>query len=302
MQEKLNVNIPERISEFETIMRHFRVKNIIYKVLFRGKGLEFDSYRDFTQDDDASFIDWKASKRANKLLVRQYIEERDLKIFFVIDVGSNMVFGSTEKLKCEYATEVIAALSHLILISGDRVGFAFVGNEIKEFNYPKNDIRVHQVLTDSLIKPETYEEKVSNFPASLKFLLNYLDKSISAVFLISDFLNIDESCEKILTSFGSKFETIALIIRDPLDEELPEINEEIVIEDPVSGEQIGINPITIYSKYRNFMKERNEKLHSLFNRSGIDFLKLRTDTYFPPILASFLKERVERRKFILPRG
>ena len=89
MQEKLNVNIPERISEFETIMRHFRVKNIIYKVLFRGKGLEFDSYRDFTQDDDASFIDWKASKRANKLLVRQYIEERDLKIFFVIDGSIN---------------------------------------------------------------------------------------------------------------------------------------------------------------------------------------------------------------------
>ena len=67
---KLKVNFPRAIAEFENAMQKFPVKKILYKNIFRGKGLEFDSYRDFQPDDDASLIDWKASLRSNKILTR----------------------------------------------------------------------------------------------------------------------------------------------------------------------------------------------------------------------------------------
>ena len=74
-----------------------------YTSFFRGRGLEFENYRSYTESDDASFIDWKASLRSNNLLVKEYVEERALNVFLLIDVSSKMFFSSTQKLKNEYA-------------------------------------------------------------------------------------------------------------------------------------------------------------------------------------------------------
>jgi len=133
MKRELNLDIAGSVAAFEKLIRKVLPRNIFYKVVY-GKGFEFDGYRDFAQDEDASNIDWKASRRAQKLLTRKYIEERDLKILFLIDVSDNMIFGSTEKLKCEYTAELVAALSHLILFSGDKVGFKFFNNSIFYIN------------------------------------------------------------------------------------------------------------------------------------------------------------------------
>src|SRR3989344_8757002 len=101
---RLNVDIPGRISELQAAVRDFEFKTKLYRVILRGRGVEFDGFRSYSSDDDASAIDWRASRRANKLLVRQYIEERNLSVVFAVDVGEHMVFGSTEKLKCEFGT------------------------------------------------------------------------------------------------------------------------------------------------------------------------------------------------------
>ena len=122
-QKKLNVDIAGSISELQSMLKEFRLKKRIYKLFFRGKGLEFESYRVFSPDDDAADIDWKASSRSQQLLVKQYREERDLKIMFLIDVGSNMVLGSGKKVKCEFVTELAAAFSDVILSVNDRIGF-----------------------------------------------------------------------------------------------------------------------------------------------------------------------------------
>src|SRR3989344_6225949 len=134
----LNVNIADAITEFQSVMKEFRLRKDIYRIIFRGKGLEFEAFRDFTPDDDASDIDWKTSSRARKLLVKQYKEERDLKIMFLIDVGSNMIFGSGQKLKCEYITELVAAFSKLIMDSSDKVGFFLFSDELKHYIKPKS--------------------------------------------------------------------------------------------------------------------------------------------------------------------
>ena len=129
--KRLNVDIPKSVGEFQALSKEFELKAKLYKTLFRGKGLDFDGYRTYAPEDDAQNIDWKASKRSNELLVKQYIEERNLKVVFVIDVGENMVTGSTEKLKCEYVAEIVAALAHLIIISGDKIGFILYNENAK---------------------------------------------------------------------------------------------------------------------------------------------------------------------------
>ena len=78
------IDFPLAITQFENAMQKFPVKKILYRSVFRGKGLEFDSYRLYSDGDDASLIDWKASLRANEMLSKQYIEERDLNVYFLV--------------------------------------------------------------------------------------------------------------------------------------------------------------------------------------------------------------------------
>ena len=104
MRKKLNVDIVPSIRKLEVVTKGLiKTKGIgSYKSVFRGKGLDFSEYRPYSNVDDAALIDWKASMRTNQLLMRQYEEERDLNVFFLLDFSSSMVFGSTPKLKNEY--------------------------------------------------------------------------------------------------------------------------------------------------------------------------------------------------------
>ena len=138
IKKTLNTDVQGRISELAAMMKEFLLKYKLYKILIRGKGLEFEAYRTFTPDDDANAIDWKASKRANSLLVKQFRDERNLKIMFVVDAGANMVFGSTKKIKCEYAAEVFTSFAYLILSSGDRVGCLLFKDKVGEYLKPSS--------------------------------------------------------------------------------------------------------------------------------------------------------------------
>ncbi len=290
-KRRLNVDIDGSVSEFKTMLREFKLKR--KKVIFRGKGLEFDGYRNFSPDDDAGEIDWKSSLRAQKLLVKQYKEERDLKIMFLIDVGSNMVFGSTEKIKCEFATELIAAFTDLLINSEDRIGFFLFSDTINPFINCKGGSKHFQFFMEILSNGLNYGGK-TNLDQALDFAMNHLDNSIFSVVIISDFLSMTNETFTKLNFLSHKFETIAIQIRDPLDVTLPEIEGEIVLENPSTSEQVIINPKVTKNAYEKYVSEQEKIIKQIFKKSGVDYLNLITDKSFAPPLAMFLKERMEK--------
>lgn len=289
-ERKLNLDIAGKVSELEMLLKQVLPKNIMYQVLM-GKGLEFDGYREYTPNDDASNIDWKASVRGKNLLIRKYVEERDLKFMFLIDVGDNMVFGSTEKLKCEYCAELSAAVSHLILGSGDRFGYALYSDEIVKFGAPSLGIKQFDIFADFLSRASTYGG-ISDLNKVLEILLQTLDRSISMVFLISDFINIDETYKRKLESLSGLFETVAIIVRDPLDNSLPNLSGEVVIQDPKTGQKLLIDPHVARNAYESNARKQLNSVKDIFNDVGIDFLELSTDRPFAVDFADFLKTRI----------
>jgi len=296
----LNLDIAGTVSEFEKDMKEFMIKKILYKIIFRGKGLEFDSYRDYAPDDDARDIDWMASKRANRTLVKQYIEERDLKIMFVVDVSENMIFGSTEKLKCEYAAEVCAALSHLIMVNGDKIGFVFFNSGITKVVFPEAGKKQFNIFVDELSDPLAYGG-ISDLKSALNFLLDYLDVSISVVILVSDFISVRKDVAQTLDFLAKKFETMAIMIKDPLDKTLPDIRGEFVVEDSSSGQQLVIDPGVARRTYEKNALEQEKMVMEIFENSGADMLKLMTNEGFSSLLAEFLKERLEKGRYVMPK-
>ncbi|MGD9276430.1 MAG: DUF58 domain-containing protein [Candidatus Pacearchaeota archaeon] len=291
-QGKLNVDIAKAISELEAMLKEFRLKIPLYKMFFRGKGLEFDGYRDFYPDDDAERIDWKASSRARKLLVKQYIEERDIRVMFIIDVGENMVFGSTERIKCEFVTELVAAFSKVMLNVNDRIGFIFFSDAITHFVDCKSGERQFNIFIETLSDGKNYGG-TTDLDLALDFAVDYLDDSISSVILVSDFLNISAQTEKKLGLLSHRFETIAIRVRDPLDMTLPDIEGEVILEDPKTHHQVIINPKVAKMSYEKYAYMQGRMVKEMFEKSELDHVDLTTDKSFAEPLTLFLKERLE---------
>ncbi|MFH1238242.1 MAG: DUF58 domain-containing protein [archaeon] len=293
MERKLKIDFAHVVSEFESVMKKFDLKRIVYRTIFRGKGLEFDRYRDFEPDEDASSIDWKASLRANTLLARQYIEERDLDFYFVVDVSNSMLFGSSDKLKAEYAAEVVAALSHLVLNSNDNAGLIMWTDKAVKVLLPSNSTNQIYLINNCLADLESYGGNF-NFEGMIEFLLRLI-KSSSVVILVSDFIHLNKSSGDPLKVLSAKFETMAIMVRDLLDEGIPSNMPQLVLKDPYSNNQILVDPKIASGRYGISTLRQKHLVEKLFLDSNIDLLGLTTNKSPIVPLVSFLKQRISRR-------
>jgi len=287
---KFVTNFPRAIAEFEGALHKFPVKKILYNSMFQGRGLEFDSYRDFSSEDDATLIDWKASLRSNNLLAKKYIEERNLNIYFLVDVSNSMLFGSGNKLKAEYTSELVAALSHLVVNSGDRIGLVMFNGGIKKVLYPANGKNQFALFMKFLSDPNFYGGGFD-----LNKAINHVLKTVKAPYtvfiIISDFIKTRKDSEKALRLMGTRFETIAVMVRDPLDENLPKTGYQFAIQDPYSGRQMILDPQIAAGRYRYNVVRQKGMIKEMFRKSKIDLLELMTDKSFAIPTATFLRGR-----------
>jgi len=290
----LKVNVAQAITEFEIAIRRQVATRIIghYKSIFRGKGLEFESYREYTASDDANLIDWKASIRAQQLLIKQYVEERDMKIFFLIDTSNSMVFGSTEKLKNEFTLEMTAALANFILKSGDRVGFALFNDKVIKEVPPGRGQRQLHLLIRSLIDPEVYGGRY-NLDEVLRFMMSHLPKDISLIIVFSDFIG-PRNWTRTLKVLNQKIETIGIMVSDPRDRTLPQISGQIILQDPYSDRTILIDPSLIKNAYERYTKAQEEQIINAFKEARADLVKVATEKSFVGPIVEFFRRRARR--------
>ena len=284
------LNFPKAISEFENAMHKFPVKKILYRTVFRGKGLDFDSFRLFGPGDDASLIDWRASLRADNILARKYIEERDLSIYFLIDVSNSMLFGSSKRLKAEYAAEFVASLSHLIISAGDRIGLIMFSDDVVKFLHPSSSKNQFALFT-KFLSDSSFYGKGFDLNKAIKYVLQIVKSPYAVFILVSDFIKTKEEDLRNLRLMGSKFETLAVMIRDPLDENLPKTKYQFAVQDPYSNRQMILDPEIAAGRYRENVVKQKKIVKQMLKDSRIDLIELITDKHFSIPVANFLKGR-----------
>ncbi len=289
----LNADIPGAVSSFADVMKEFELKEKLYRIIFRGKALEFEAYRNYAPDDDARNIDWKASRRANKMLVKQYREERDLDIIFVVDVSDHMVFGSSAKIKCEFVAEMVGAFMHLILNANDKIGLLMYSDKVVQFVEPNQGTNHFFRLTDLLLDSANYGG-TSDISVALKELVEYPTGMDSLIF-VSDFVRLGTDVTRNLIALTDRAESLAIIVKDPVDLRLPKLKGEITLEDPTSGQQLLINPSVAQLPYSRAVLHHERVIRRIFQLANIDYVRLLTNTRFDLPLARFLEERVRQR-------
>ena len=162
-----------------------RVLDGSYKSIHKGRSMNFDELREYVQGDDIKDIDWKASARSQKLLVRQYIAERKHNVLLVFDTNMNMLGDSDGfEEKRELAILSAGTLAYFINKSGDYVASVFMGeNGVKYFQFKAGLGNIETIL-------ENYHRTVTmNNNSDVNDCLEYIIRNFKQkmiIVLVSD--------------------------------------------------------------------------------------------------------------------
>jgi len=220
------------------------------------------------------------------------MEERNLEVFFLVDVSSSMVYGSTNKLKSEYAAEVVASLTYAILRSGDSVGLGLFNNKIVTRIPISKDRNQFYFVSRGLINPYVYGGGY-DLTNAMKFLMRYVRKR-SVVILVSDFIGLTGEWKKYVQIAASKFDLIGIMVRDPADRDLPNEKHSVLLSDPYSNDQLLVLASDIKADYSAYVRMQERAVKAAFLRAGADFVGLVTDRPFTEDLIRFFKGRRRR--------
>lgn len=103
-----------------------------YRSRFRGGGIEFSEVREYAAGDDARRVDWNVSARYNDLFVKEFVEEKELNVYVVMDMSASNDFGFV-KSKKELGFEITASLMFSALKNNDRVGLGLFTDSLEKF-------------------------------------------------------------------------------------------------------------------------------------------------------------------------
>ena len=295
----MTVSTPERILhriDWQVIRRLDGLLQGDYRTLFYGYGVDFADLREYQPQDDIRYIDWNVTARMNTPYVRQYVEDREITAWFLLDLSPSIDFGTAQSLKRTVLIDFVTTLSRLLTRHGNRVGAIFYDSHIERMIPARGGrIQVLRLANDLLNQPQLTRAPFTNLTPLLEGGLFSIRRR-SLVFVISDFI-CAPGWERTLNLLNQRHEVLTVRLWDPRELELPDMGM-VVMEDAETGDQMFVD--THDRKFRQRFEEagrqREAELAQAFKRAGVDALALSTDEDLVQAIVHFATLRRRQRK------
>lgn len=245
-----------------------------YHSAFKGRGMTFSEVKTYQFGDDVRNIDWNVTARFNEPYVKVYEEERELSVFFILDLSGSTDFGTKEKSKKELMLETTAILAFSAVLNNDKVGAVFVTDKVEKYIPPKKGkANAMRILRELIYFQPSHSG--TNIAEGIRFFNNIVKKR-SISFVISDFNDENDFFES-LKRARKRHDMVALKIVDPAEKELPRIGFAKIF-DAEKGATRWVNTASsrIQKQYKQMRQLEEENLKNRLYRSGIDFTTLST--------------------------
>jgi len=300
MSVPTSAHTPERILqrlEWRVIRRLDGLLQGDYRSLFYGYGVDFADLREYQAGDDVRYIDWNVTARMDTPYVRQYVEDREISGWFLLDLSPSMDFGTVQaqRLKRVVLIDFVATVARLLTRHGNRVGAMFYGSRVDRTIPARGGrIQVLHLLNDLLKQPRLPQAPFTDLTPLLEAGLHAI-KSRSLVFVISDFISAP-GWERPLSYLNRRHEVLAIRLWDPSEVELPDVGV-VVMEDAETGEQIYVDTHDrgFRQRFQQAAQEREAALSLAFRRAGVDALSLSTEEDLVRAIVRFATLRKRRR-------
>lgn len=254
----------------------------------KGSGFEFSQIREYQMGDDVRFVDWHASARCDKLLVKEYIEERNRTIIIALDVSSSTSYSSSLFAKMDVMKQVAAVLSIVAAYGKDRIGLLLYSEDV-ELLIPPSASSGHSRLILETIFNHRPQGKGTNVGAACQRLLSLKSKN-SLIILISDFL--DTSIDPWVKLLAPAYEILAVRCLDPLERTMPNVGF-LTLTDIETGQECVIDARKKWHKnVANKLEARATDQLKNFKKYGIDYLDLVNNETFVGDVIRFFRRRM----------
>lgn len=268
----------------------------LHKSPFHGFSVEFAEHRPYHPSENIRSIDWKLYGRTDKMYVKKYEEETNLRCQFVLDVSPSMYYPDKKWSKIKFSILAIAALTELLKSQRDAFGLTTFSDHI-EFSTSTKSTTAHQKLIYTELERVLVQKPQKQSTSIAKTLHEVAEKihTRSLVVIFSDmFENIED--EKLFDALQhlryNKHEVIVFHVSDHDTEiNFDFDNRPYLFVDVESGEEVKLHANAIKEKYVSSMNAYLEKIQNRCYQEKVDFILANAQKGFNEILSSYLIKR-----------
>lgn len=295
------VQLPQQpdIENLELIARQVVEGFIIglHKSPFHGFSVEFAEHRIYNRGDNLKYVDWKVYGRTDKMFIKKFEEETNLRCCIAIDTSSSMFFPDEGTTKLQYATVAAACLLQLFKTQMDAGGLALFDESLHQLSQIRSGARHYRMLMTQLeqLLQQPDPAKRTNAPEALHQLAERLHQR-SMVILFSDMPDSPSQSDELFAALQhlryNKHEVLLFHMVDGKKElEFDYDNRPYEFVDMESGESLKINPSDIREAYLDRMAQYRKKLEQHCLQHRIDLVTCDLQEPVVQVLNRYLLKR-----------
>jgi uncharacterized protein (DUF58 family) len=256
---------------------------------YKGFSVEFAEHREYTAGDDPRHLDYRMLGRTDRLYIKQYEEETNMRVQILLDTSGSMGYGYNGKFsKLAYGSYLTAVLAYLMTRQQDSVGLTTFDTEIRLDMPPRTSPRHFSEMMHRLenIAPG----RQTDVAATLHKLANRFKRRCLIV-LISDLYDEPEEVVRALHHFRHRrHEVILFHVLDKAEIDFP-FRDTVAFHDLETGERIQVEPAYVREQYISQVEEFIENYRRACAEAQIDYVLTDTSVPYDFMLSKYIAKR-----------
>lgn len=277
----------------------------LHKSPFHGFSVEFAEHRLYNTGEPIRNIDWKLYGRTEKLFVKRYEEETNLRCQIVIDTSSSMFFPVRRSLDVQHPNKLwfsvysAAALTELMRRQRDAVGLDLFSEDVDFHADAKlSPVHVNMIYNrlESLLSPYDKSGRKSTSTVACLHKIAEIVHQRSLVVIFSDMIQNLDSYDDLFAALEhlryNRHEVVLFHVHDGLlEQQLDFENRPYRFVDLESGDVVKLNPLEIKEKYEEIMKRRKDELLRHCYQFQVDYVEADINKSYDQVLTAYLIKR-----------
>jgi uncharacterized protein (DUF58 family) len=264
----------------------------MHKSPYHGFSVEFAEHREYAPGDDLKHLDWKVFGRTDRLYIKEYELETNLRAHILLDTSESMDYGSKETTKLELASHIAASMAYLILRQQDSVGMVCFDKEVKSFLPTSSSMGHLRPILGTLAQSQGQNK------TDLGAVLNTLAERIQRrglIILISDLFDKPETILKSLQHFSHKrHDVIVFHVLDEYELTFP-FERMTLFEGLEEYPKLLVDPRALRRAYLEEVNRFCEEMRRGCVKQMVDYVRVTTDQDLDVELTKYLAGRLSIR-------
>ena len=284
----------KRIARMDLRARHI-VEGFLsgmHRSPYFGQSVEFRQHREYVHGDDLRHVDWKVWARQDRLYIKQFEEDTNLRCLLAVDVSNSMRYGGGALSKYEYACTVAATLAYWNLRQQDGVGSVAFDDKIRA-KVPVLSKRNHLFAILESLNVNEPADKTDLGPLLSQIAETYPRRGM--VIVISDlFSNVEQTLRGLRLLRQRGHDVLVFHLMDDDELEFP-FSGPTRFEGLESEDHLNCNPRALRDAYLEAVSEFLQNVRRECAKQGIDYALIRTSENLDAALATFISNRMSTR-------